>query len=164
MKALQDFLSDNCIPTVEFKLVSLIPFLLTLYVAVALLTFFRECVEECCSNIKMLFKRFLRFVNESFQHQTFNSRVCHRGTRDVISSDLPFMEWHVRLTFTRQENTSIQSDKDIHGTIGNRAWSSLNGRSHRAFDELKNRHVLGHFIKCDKIRQGKPLLHVEQQF
>jgi len=66
MKALQDFLSDNCIPTVEFKLVSLIPFLLTLYVAVALLTFFRECVEECCSNIKMLFKRFLRFVNESF--------------------------------------------------------------------------------------------------
>ena len=47
MKALQDFLSDNCIPTVEFKLVSLIPFLLTLYVAVALLTF-------------------LKFVNESF--------------------------------------------------------------------------------------------------
>ena len=55
-----------------------------------------------------------------------------------------------------------QSDKGIHGTIGKRSWPSLNGRSHRAFDELKNRHVLGHFIKCDKIRQGKPHLHVEQ--
>ena len=49
MKALQDFFRDNCIPTFVFfilkhelcekKIVLLIPFLLTLYVAVVLLTF-----------------------------------------------------------------------------------------------------------------------------
>jgi len=48
MKALQDFFRDNCIPTFVFlflnmnhakKIVSLMSFLLTLYVAVALLTF-----------------------------------------------------------------------------------------------------------------------------
>ena len=39
MKVSQDFFRDNFIPTFVFKLVSLIRFLLTLYVAAVLLTF-----------------------------------------------------------------------------------------------------------------------------
>ena len=114
---------------------------------------FRECVLKYKDFI-VLFNRFLKFVSKSFQHQTFNSRVCLKGTRDIILSDLSFMEWHVRLTFTRQETlvfTNHQSDKGIHGTIGNRSWPSLNGGSLEIIivylTSLKNRHVLEHFIE-----------------
>jgi len=44
-----------------------------------------------------------------------------------------------------------QSDKGIHVIIGNRAWPPLNGGSLEIIivylTSLKNRHVLGHFIK-----------------
>ena len=47
--------------------------------------------------------------------------------------------------------TNHQSDKGIHVTIGNRAWPSLNRGSFEIIimylTGLKNRHVLGNFIK-----------------
>jgi len=57
--------------------------------------------------------------------------VSQRDYRDVISSHLPFMEWHVQHTFRRKENTGIfkSSIRYTHITIGNRAWPSLNGGS-----------------------------------
>ena len=73
---------------------------------------------------------------------------------------------------TTQENTPnfqiINQIKvySIHVIIWNRTWPSLNGGSLEIIivylTSLKNRHVFGHFIKWVKIRQGKPLLHVEQ--
>ena len=98
------------------------------YVAVVLLIF----LENVQKSIQykdvtiLLFERFLKFVNE------ISTQGC-KGTRDVISSDLPFFEWHVQHTFTRQENAGIfkssirlrytryhlESDKGVHVTIRN---------------------------------------------
>ena len=48
--------------------------------------------------IILLFELFLKIVNESFQHQFL--RVCLKGTRNIISRDLPIIEWHVQHTCT----------------------------------------------------------------
>ena len=78
MKALQDFFHDNCIPTFVFfilkhepckKIVSLIPFLLTLYVAIILLTFLENVYRrmqqytliECYKKTRLHFRKELNF-------------------------------------------------------------------------------------------------------
>ena len=93
--------------------------------------------------------------------------MCLKGTKDVISSDLPFMEWHFQHTFRRQENAGIfksSIDISIHVTIGNRAWPSLNGRSLEiiimCLTSLKNRHLWG--SSNNELKFDKALLHGEQ--
>ena len=46
--------------------------------------------------VAIIFERFLKFLNVIFYIRNSTQVARLKGTRDVISSDLPFMEWHVQ--------------------------------------------------------------------
>ena len=55
----------------------------------------RICIMQYKDVIILLCLTIFKICKWKFLALDFQLEVCLKGTRDVISSDLPFMEWHV---------------------------------------------------------------------